>query len=127
MLFIFLLKIKRDSEMPYNVCFENAADKLPRKFPLKYLAYAEPSPVQFAVGARVIAQYVGDENEHLEPLAYYAGIVGEEAKFLNQERYLVFFDQGYVQYCRHEQVSEFFLKISYAVCYYYLYYIFLKL
>ena len=103
--------------MPYGVCFENSSDKLPRKFPLKYLAYAELSPVQFTVGARVIAQYCGDEKESLEPLAYYAGIVAEEAKFLNQERYLVFFDQGYVQYCRHEQV-KFYLKIAYSIIYY---------
>ena len=105
-MFLFSYRqIKDNSEMPYEVCFENSVDKPPRKFPLKYLAYAEPCPVQFVVGARVIAQYVGDDNEFLEPLSYYAGIVAEEAKFLNQERYLVFFDQGYVQYCKHEQVK----------------------
>jgi hypothetical protein len=32
------------------------------------------------VGARGIAQYVGDDNEFLEPLSYYAGIVAEEAR-----------------------------------------------
>jgi len=106
LMFLFSYRqIKDNSEMPYEVCFENSVDKPPRKFPLKYLAYAEPCPVQFVVGARVIAQYVGDDNEFLEPLSYYAGIVAEEAKFLNQERYLVFFDQGYVQYCKHEQVK----------------------
>lgn len=92
--------------MPYDVCFKNASDKPSRTFPLKYLAYAEPSPVQFAVGARVIAQYVGEKCDALEPSAYYAGIIAEEAKSLTQERYLVFFDQGYAQYCNHEQVKN---------------------
>ncbi len=46
--------------------------------------------MQFVVGARGIAQaqYVGDDNEFLEPLSYYAGIVAgearEEAKFLTE-------------------------------------------
>ncbi|KAI9552321.1 hypothetical protein GHT06_022686 [Daphnia sinensis] len=99
-----VVKIKENAEMPYEVSFENAADKPSRTFPLKYLAYAEPSPVQFTVGTRVIAQYVGEKYEMLEPLAYYAGIIAEEAKSLTQERYLVFFDQGYAQYCQHEQI-----------------------
>ncbi|XP_057377390.1 histone-lysine N-methyltransferase SETDB1-like isoform X2 [Daphnia carinata] len=99
-----VVKIKENKEMPYEICFENAADKPSRTFPPKYLAYAEPSPVQFAVGARVIAQYVGEKYEMMEPLAYYAGIIAEEAKALTQQRYLVFFDQGYAQYCHHEQI-----------------------
>lgn len=99
-----IVKIKENTEMPYEVRFENAADKPSRTFPLKYLAYAKPSPVQFTVGARIIAQYVGEKYEMLEPLAYYAGIIAEEAKSLTQERYLVFFDQGYAQYCKHEQI-----------------------
>lgn len=102
---IIRCQIKENTEMPYEVRFENAADKPSRTFPLKYLAYAEPTPVQFAVGARIIAQYVGEKYEMLEPLAYYAGIIAEEAKSLTQERYLVFFDQGYAQYCHHEQVK----------------------
>jgi hypothetical protein len=77
----------------------------PRTFPLKYLAYAESSPVQLTVGARVIAQYVEDKDGKLKPSSYYAGVIAEAPKTLNQYRYLVFFDDGYAQYCTHEQVK----------------------
>lgn len=39
------------------------------------------------------------------PALYYAGIIAETPKFLNEYRYLIFFDDGYAQYCTHDQVS----------------------
>jgi histone-lysine N-methyltransferase SETDB1 len=57
------------------------------------------------VGARVIAQYVEDKDGKLKPSSYYAGVIAEAPKTLNQYRYLVFFDDGYAQYCTHEQVN----------------------
>ena len=71
----------------------------------KHLAYVDPSPVQFIFGARVIAQYTGEKDGNFEPSFYYAAVIAEVPKHLNQFRYLVLFDQGYAQYCTHQQVS----------------------
>lgn len=43
--------MKESGEMLYYVRFDTGGK--PRSFPLKYLAYAEPSPVQLVVGSRV--------------------------------------------------------------------------
>ena len=91
------------------VRFDNGGK--PRTFPLKYLAYTEPSPVQLVVGARVIAQYIEELAEtdvklKPKPSSYYAGVIAEAPKYLNQYRYLIFFDDGYAQYCTHQQVSQ---------------------
>ena len=77
----------------------------PRVITRKNLAYPEPSPVQLTVGARVIAQYIEDKGDGKpRPALFYAGIIAEPPKYLNEYRYLVFFDDGYAQYCTHEQV-----------------------
>ncbi|XP_046453809.1 histone-lysine N-methyltransferase SETDB1-like isoform X2 [Daphnia pulex] len=98
-----VIRIKENTEMMYVIRFDTGGK--PRTFPLKYLAYAESSPVQLTVGARVIAQYVEDKDGKLKPSSYYAGVIAEAPKTLNQYRYLVFFDDGYAQYCTHEQVT----------------------
>lgn len=84
----------------------------PRMFPLKYLAYPEPSPVQLTVGSRVIAQYVDEKNTKPKQFSYYAGVIAEAPKYLNQYRYLIFFDDGYAQYCTHDQVTSSNICIS---------------
>ena len=76
-----------------------------RKFPLKYLAYAEPSSKLLPVGSRVIAQCFEDKDGKT-PSAYYAGVIAEAPNYVNQNRYLLFFDDGYAQYCNHEQVIK---------------------
>jgi len=77
----------------------------PRAITRKNLAYPDPCPVQLTVGARVIAQYIEDKGEGKpRPALFYAGIIAEPPKYLNEYRYLVFFDDGYAQYCTHEQV-----------------------
>lgn len=97
-------QIKEKAETLYVVRFDTPGKS--RTFPLKYLAYAEPSLVQLAVGSRVIAQYIEDKNGKAKPSPpYYAGVIAEAPKNLNSYRYLVFFDDGYAQYCTHEQVS----------------------
>ena len=68
------------------------------------MAYPDPWPRQLNVGSRVIAQYI--EVGKSRPPLYYAGIVAEEPKYLNQYRYLIFFDDGYAQYCTHDQVYD---------------------
>lgn len=95
--------MKEKPETLYVVRFDTGGK--PRTFPLKYIAYAQPSPVQLSVGARVIAQYVEEKDGILKPSSFYAGVIAESPKYLNQYRYLVFFDDGYAQYCTHGQVN----------------------
>ena len=47
----------------------------------------------------------------MKPAAYYAGVIAEAPKYLNQYRYLVFFDDGYAQYCTHEKVRDILLLL----------------
>ena len=75
------------------------------------MAYADPSPVQLNVGSRVIAQYIENNDGKMKPAAYYAGVIAEAPKYLNQYRYLVFFDDGYAQYCTHEKVRDILLLL----------------
>lgn len=96
----------------YVVRFENGGK--PRSFPLKYLAYSTASSVQLDVGSRVIAQYMEENNGKLRPSSFYAGVVAESPKYLNRFRYLIFFDDGYAQYCTHDQVYN--LKIIF-ICF----------
>ncbi len=86
----------------YVVRFESGGK--PRSFPLKYIAYSSPSSVQLDVGSRVIAQYMEETDGKLRPSSFYAGVVAEYPRSLNQYRYLIFFDDGYAQYCTHQQV-----------------------
>lgn len=53
-----------------------------------------------------VAQYVEDKDgkEKVPVYSYYAGVVAEAPKYLNLYRYLIFFDDGYAQYCTHDQV-----------------------
>ena len=107
-------KAEEGPETLYIVQFENGGK---RKFPLKYLAYVEPSSVQLTVGSRVIAQCFEDNNGKI-PSAYYAGVIAEALNYLNQYRYLVFFDDGYAQYCHHEQainINQIFTNLKHIV------------
>lgn len=53
-----------------------------------------------------VAQYVEDKDgvDKVSAYSYYAGVVAEAPKYLNLYRYLIFFDDGYAQYCTHDQV-----------------------
>ncbi|XP_076450778.1 histone-lysine N-methyltransferase SETDB1-like [Babylonia areolata] len=64
-----------------------------------HIAYRDPiNPKTFLkVGTRVAALYRDDESG--PGSSYYAGIVAEAPSFKNQKRFLVFFDDGYAQYC----------------------------
>ncbi len=61
-----------------------------------------------------VAQYVEDKDgkEKVPVYSYYAGVVAEAPKYLNLYRYLIFFDDGYAQYCTHDQV---FLPITFSI------------
>ncbi|VVC45391.1 Post-SET domain,Methyl-CpG DNA binding,Pre-SET domain,SET domain,DNA-binding domain [Cinara cedri] len=68
----------------------------------KEVAYFDPSPVRFPIGARVLAKYSETENQILSN--YYAGVIAEPPKLLNKFRYMVFFDNGNVRYRHHNDI-----------------------
>ncbi|XP_067135489.1 histone-lysine N-methyltransferase SETDB1-like isoform X3 [Centruroides vittatus] len=68
----------------------------------KHLAYFQPPDVILSVGSRVVAHY---RDEHWSPRSsLYAGVIAEPPKLMNRYRYLVFFDDGYAQYVKHNEV-----------------------
>jgi len=76
----------------------------------RHLAYPNPSPVLLTVGTRVISIFedeeTGGERSH-DPNRqenYYSGLIVEPPKSMNKYRYLVFFDDGYAQYVKHERI-----------------------
>ena len=69
----------------------------------KHIAYSQPAPVRLKVGTRVIAIYV-DPDQTSAQRDLYAGIITEPPKRLNKYRYLIFFDDGYASYIKHEDI-----------------------
>uniref|UniRef100_A0A7G3AJM5 Putative histone-lysine n-methyltransferase eggless n=1 Tax=Lutzomyia longipalpis TaxID=7200 RepID=A0A7G3AJM5_LUTLO len=59
----------------------------------KQLAFAEAPTQKLSVGCRVVAQFSAARRK-----LYYPGIVAEPTQETNKFRYLIFFDDGYVQY-----------------------------
>lgn len=69
---------------------------------IKEIAYFTQNPVQFPVGSRIISKF-SDTNRTFTD-SFYAGVIGEPPKLLNQFRYLIFFDDGNVQYQYHKNI-----------------------
>jgi len=96
-----------DNTLPYKVKFENFVNgKLRSTFykrlSLKHIAYHKPSPVRLQVGTRVIAVYIDPSNDVSKD--FYSGIIAEPPKTMNKHRYLIFFDDGYASYIKHEDI-----------------------
>ena len=75
----------------------------------KYLAYNYPASVKLSVGTRIIAIYnenqIDDRSQSPQlPGEYYSGIIAEPPKAMNKHRYLVFFDDGYASYIKHQDI-----------------------
>ncbi|KAL8568155.1 hypothetical protein ACOMHN_027678 [Nucella lapillus] len=83
-------------EWKYRVKFDGKGIKVVSGH---HIAYRDPiNPKTFLkVGTRVAALYRDDESG--TGSSFYAGIVAEAPSFKNQKRFLVFFDDGYAQYC----------------------------
>ncbi|KAK2580401.1 hypothetical protein KPH14_006152 [Odynerus spinipes] len=64
----------------------------------KQIAVASPSQVLIPVGTRVVAIF------HDSSSNFYSGVIAEPPKSTNKFRYLVFFDDGYVQYVEHKDI-----------------------
>ncbi|XP_054270353.1 histone-lysine N-methyltransferase eggless isoform X2 [Macrosteles quadrilineatus] len=87
----------------YRVRIENVKKNSVRTVTGKYLAYPTPARVQLRVGVRVIAIFK-EEEDSVTKDNYYVGVIAEPPKSMNKYRYLVFFDDGYTQYCPHENI-----------------------
>ena len=68
---------------------------------IKNVAYSSVSRVRLPVGTRCIGLFRETEDQ---PGAFYSGVVAEPPKQTNRNRYLVFFDDGYASYIRHEEL-----------------------
>lgn len=96
-----------DDESRYTIQFTS-----PKKEPVyknnvsgKQIAYGRAPEVRLSVGQRVIALATEtDEKQSTKRLMFYPGTVAEPLSKYNQYRYLVFFDDGYVQYVEHDLV-----------------------
>lgn len=63
------------------------------------LALARTSAVLIPVGTRIVAIF-----KDINDCGYYSGVIAEKPKSTNKYRYLVFFDDGYVQYVIHKHI-----------------------
>lgn len=75
----------------------------------KFLAYSYAASVRLPVGIRIIAIYNDhQQNDRSESPQqggeYYSGIIAEPPKAMNKHRYLVFFDDGYASYVKHQDI-----------------------
>ncbi|XP_065572308.1 histone-lysine N-methyltransferase SETDB1-like isoform X2 [Artemia franciscana] len=75
--------------------YQVSCGSIRKLFSLKHLAYIAPAAVIVRRGVRVIANY---KDENAVDVGFYAGIVAESPRAVNQFRYLIFFDDGYAQY-----------------------------
>ncbi|XP_060080758.1 histone-lysine N-methyltransferase SETDB1-B-like [Ylistrum balloti] len=84
-------KDKPVAERKYSIKFDGKGKKV---LSPKHVAFKDPIVRQIYVGTRVIALYRDEDSTS----SYYAGIVAETPNGRNQQRYLIFFDDGYAQY-----------------------------
>ncbi|XP_021368077.1 histone-lysine N-methyltransferase SETDB1-B-like isoform X3 [Mizuhopecten yessoensis] len=84
-------KDKAIEERRYSIKFDGKGKKV---LSPKHVAFKDPIVRQIYVGTRVIALYRDEDSTS----SYYAGIVAETPNGRNQQRYLIFFDDGYAQY-----------------------------
>ena len=91
------------TELKYQIRFEIGGRISHKTLPLKSLAYSGPAKVRLQVGTRIIGLYLDPDNPN-GPRDFYAGIVAEPPKGMNKHRYLVFFDDGYASYIRHNDI-----------------------
>lgn len=81
------------SDRKFKIKFD---DKGMKSVGSKSIAFTTALRENIMVGTRVIALYL-DENDQS---SFYAGIIAEPPSIRNNNRFLVFFDDGYAQYCQ---------------------------
>ncbi|KAF8796328.1 Histone-lysine N-methyltransferase SETDB1 like protein [Argiope bruennichi] len=99
-----LSSCEADNKKWYKVRFDETKTIANKLYTAKQLAYRTNPDVILPVGTRIAARYSDGEEARI-----YAGIVAEPPKVTNQERYLIFFDDGYAQYIDNKDI--------YVVCY----------
>lgn len=100
-----------DGETEYMVRFCKKKNTNLKKMPSKHLAYGRTSDVRLNIGTRVIALFDdsdagGKTAPKNSPLKnnFYPGVIAEPLSLYTRWRYLVFFDDGWVQYVYHENI-----------------------
>ncbi|KAL4224511.1 hypothetical protein ACF0H5_015212 [Mactra antiquata] len=88
----------------YKVRYDQV--KQPRTFTPRQTAFYECINKAVTVGTRIIALYKDGATDE----DFYAGIVAEAPNGRNELRYLVFFDDGYAQYCTNKEIHKVFLQ-----------------
>ncbi|XP_001952618.2 histone-lysine N-methyltransferase eggless [Acyrthosiphon pisum] len=68
----------------------------------KQIAHHTLNSVRFPVGCRVIAKFTDPNSKYTDE--FYAGLIAEPPKMLNNFRYLIFFDDGCAQYRHHQDI-----------------------
>ncbi|ESO12649.1 hypothetical protein HELRODRAFT_187943 [Helobdella robusta] len=87
--------VNPNSSLPQRVYLVRFGDIKMHSFTSKNIAFGEVPQHLMAVGTRVIALYRDISVVNF----WYAGVVAEGPSRTNFFRYLVFFDDGYAQYC----------------------------
>ena len=100
--------IDKENEKQFKLRFEVFSDgrlkNVQKKtLALKHLAHVQPASVRLQVGTRVIGIFREDDDD-ADAGNYYSGIIAEPPKQMNRFRYLVFFDDGYASYIKHEDI-----------------------
>ncbi|GAB0089872.1 Histone-lysine N-methyltransferase eggless [Sergentomyia squamirostris] len=98
-------KLQGDSDTRYRVKFmRQAQSDEPNQEGIltgKQLAFIEAPTLKINVGTRILAMYSAARRRH-----FYPGIVAEPTQETNKFRYLIFFDDGYVQYVNPEDIRR---------------------
>ncbi|XP_060568067.1 histone-lysine N-methyltransferase SETDB1-like isoform X2 [Ruditapes philippinarum] len=91
-------------ERKYKIKFEQR--KISKVVTPKQVAFLDSINKPVTVGTRIIALYKDEDTDD----AFYAGIVAEAPNGRNELRYLVFFDDGYAQYCSSREIHKVFYQ-----------------
>ena len=108
-----VVEITPGTERKYKLRFESLKDGNVSSYfktvSAKHSAYTYPASVRLLVGTRIIAVYNDhqhDDRHQSSPQGgeFYSGIIAEPPKAMNKHRYLVFFDDGYASYVKHQDI-----------------------
>lgn len=109
-----VVEVLPGAELKYKLRFESLKDgKCESSYfkilSAKHMAYNRIVSVRLQVGTRIIAIYNDHQQDDRSQSSqiegeYYSGIVAEPPKAMNKHRYLVFFDDGYASYIKHQDI-----------------------
>ncbi|XP_055899559.1 histone-lysine N-methyltransferase SETDB1-like isoform X2 [Biomphalaria glabrata] len=74
--------------------------------PGKHVAYRDSIAYFIKVGTRVVAVYKEEDAAN----SFYAGVIAEAPSAKNNRRFLVFFDDGYAQYCDAKELHKVYMQ-----------------